>query len=70
MLHTSMTCALKILEGQQFWAAARDCTNDPGELFSTNAIILDIAQVQRRTATGLAARVLDHFLRHYRAARD
>jgi hypothetical protein len=63
--YTSTFAALKILESQKFWSTAHDCTNDKGELVSANAIVFDIAQACRQTARGLAARVLDEFLRNF-----
>jgi hypothetical protein len=63
--YTSTSVALKILESQQFWATAHDCTNDKGELVSANAIVFDIAKACRQTAYGLSARVLDEFLRDF-----
>jgi hypothetical protein len=65
--YTSTSSALKILESQTFWATAHDCTNDKGELVSANAAIFRVAQAQRQNANGLAAKVLDHFLRDYEA---
>lgn len=40
-------------------------TNDKGELVSANTIVFEVAQQCRQTAKGLAARVLDVFLREY-----
>lgn len=65
--YTSTSSALKILETQNFWATAHDCTNDSGELVSANAAIFEIAQAHRQNAKGLAARVLDLFLHEYNA---
>jgi hypothetical protein len=65
--YTSMSAALKILESQKFWATAHDCTNDTGELVSANSVILEIARFYRQTASGLATKALDLFLRNYDA---
>ncbi|HEV2491536.1 MAG TPA: DUF2971 domain-containing protein [Terriglobia bacterium] len=65
--YTSTSGALNILESQNFWATAHDCTNDTGELVSADATIFEIAQAQCQNANGLAARVLHLFLRDYDA---
>jgi hypothetical protein len=64
--YTSTFSALKILEGQKFWATAHDCTNDKGELVSANAAIFEVAKAQRQTSKGLASEVLDIFLRDFK----
>ncbi len=65
--YTSTFGALKILESQKFWATAHDCTNDPGELVSATATLIEVAQTQRRNENGLAAHVLNLFLADYHA---
>lgn len=50
--YTSWGGAEGILKNQLFWATAHDCTNDPAELKSADAIVLRVAQRMKDQMTG------------------
>lgn len=57
--------ATGILKERQFWATEYDCMKDTTEIRAADAVILDVAQQLRTTATGLAADVLADFITDY-----
>lgn len=56
-----------IISSQRFWETAHDCTNDEAELVSADAVIIEVAEKLRSTATGAAGRVLRRFVKGYSA---
>jgi hypothetical protein len=54
--YTSWNGASGILHSQRFWATAHQCTNDPAELKSADAVILEVAEEVRQGQENALAR--------------
>lgn len=68
--YTTWEAAESILRSRRFRASAHDCTNDPDELATADAMILEAVGLARQTAKGVVAkRVLGLFHEHYAAIR-
>jgi len=67
--YTTWEAAESIIASQRFRATAHSCTNDPGELTSVDATILDAFAAAHARATGMTARLLQLFLKTYEHSR-
>ena len=63
--YTSWEAAENIIASQRFRATAHNCTNDPGELISADATIIEALTVAQARASGMTARLLRLFLKTY-----
>src|SRR5947208_1002007 len=63
--YTSWQAAANISASQRFRATAHNCTNDPGELISADATIIDAFTAAQARASGMTARLLRLFLKTY-----
>jgi hypothetical protein len=67
--YTSWEAAENIIASQRFRATAHNCTNDPGELLSADATIIDAFTAAQARASGMTARLLRLFLKTYEHSR-
>ena len=66
--YTSWNGASGILHSQRFWATAHQCTNDPAELTSADAVILEVAnEVREGQKNALAREALRLFITGFRS---
>jgi hypothetical protein len=67
--YTTWEAAESIIASQKFRATAHNCTNDPGELTSADATILEAFRAAHARATGMTARLIRLFLESYEHSR-
>jgi hypothetical protein len=67
--YTSWQAAESIVGSQKFWATAHDSTNDPAELVTADATMLDAFRSALSHASGMTAEVLRLFLDRYEQLR-
>jgi hypothetical protein len=67
--YTTWEAAENIIATQRFRATAHNCTNDPGELISADATIIEAFTAAQKRASGMTARLLRLFLKTYEHSR-